>query len=162
MVNVHNNDVHIRSALPEDRATLIALGAALQEAEVALHPSRAPAHEVAEPYLDYILAQGAHCLIAEVGGNPVGYVAGWVERDDNPIMKDAWRSYGLISDIVVLESHRGSGIAGQLLNAMEAYLKSKGARRLQLWVLAKNNSALAAYRKAGFSAYETVLEKVLA
>jgi len=84
-----------------------------------------------------------------------------VERDDNPIMKDAWRSYGLISDIVVLESYRGSGIAGQLLNAMEAHLKSNGARRLQLWVLANNRSAIAAYRKAGFSAYESVLEKVL-
>jgi len=76
MASVHSKGVHIRSARPEDRETLITLGAALQEAEVALHPSRAPAHEVAEPYLDYILAQGAHCLIADVGGDPVGYVAG--------------------------------------------------------------------------------------
>ena len=89
------------------------------------------------------------CLVADVGGKPVGAV--WVR-----IMND----YGHIDDktpsfaISLLPQYRGQGIGTALMRAMLEQLREKGIKQASLAVQ-KDNYAVSLYRKCGF---ETVGE----
>ena len=58
-----------------------------------------------------------------------------------------------IHDVVVLESHRGRGIASRLFAETEAIARERGACKLTLEVLAGNRAARALYEKLGFDDY---------
>ena len=55
-----------------------------------------------------------------------------------------------IHDVIVTESHRRRGVAGNMLARVEAEGRSRGACRLTLEVLADNVFAKRAYQKFGF------------
>jgi ribosomal protein S18 acetylase RimI-like enzyme len=58
-----------------------------------------------------------------------------------------------IHDVVVLESHRGRGIAAQLFAETEAIARERGACKLTLEVLSGNRAARGLYEKLGFDDY---------
>jgi ribosomal protein S18 acetylase RimI-like enzyme len=58
-----------------------------------------------------------------------------------------------IHDVVVLESHRGRGIAARLFAEIEAIARERGACKLTLEVLSGNRAARALYEKLGFDDY---------
>ena len=59
-----------------------------------------------------------------------------------------------VHDVVVLESHRGQGIAAQLFAEVETIARERGACKLTLEVLDGNASARALYQRLGFTAYQ--------
>lgn len=59
-----------------------------------------------------------------------------------------------IHDVVVLEGHRGRGIAQQMLARVEEEARARGACKLTLEVLSGNHSALRAYARNGFAGYQ--------
>ena len=59
-----------------------------------------------------------------------------------------------IHDFVVVESHRGKGIAKLMLDKLEEIAKSKGCCKLTLEVLEGNVRAQKVYQSFGFSAYQ--------
>jgi GNAT superfamily N-acetyltransferase len=59
-----------------------------------------------------------------------------------------------VHDVVVIDSHRGQGIAAQLFAEVEAIARERGACKLTLEVLDGNASARALYRRLGFAAYQ--------
>ncbi|HVJ40068.1 MAG TPA: GNAT family N-acetyltransferase [Dongiaceae bacterium] len=157
--------ISIRPAEAADHPSLKAGLIALQEYECALHDSRLPPHATAEPYLAWMLGQVAQfdgiCLVASQGDVFVGFIAGWVERAENPAETEDSTTFGYISDICLLPRWRGLGLSGTLLSAMEAHFASRAVKRVRISTLANNQAALAAYRAAGFLPYETVLEKTI-
>ena len=58
-----------------------------------------------------------------------------------------------VHDVVVMPSHRGRGIAGQLFAEVEAIARERGACKLTLEVLSGNRAARALYEKLGFDDY---------
>ena len=58
-----------------------------------------------------------------------------------------------VHDVVVIDSHRGRGIAAQLFAEVEAIARERGACKLTLEVLAGNTAARALYEKLGFDDY---------
>ena len=58
-----------------------------------------------------------------------------------------------IHDVAVIASHRGRGIAGQMLRHAADIAKSRGACKLTLEVLSGNTPAIKAYENLGFEAY---------
>lgn len=58
---------------------------------------------------------------------------------------------GFITNVSVLPSHQGQGIAGELLTRTLALSTELGLPRLRLEVYADNTAALALYRRHGFS-----------
>ena len=58
-----------------------------------------------------------------------------------------------VHDVVVLESHRGRGIAVRLFAEVEAIARERGACKLTLEVLSGNRSARSLYEKLGFDDY---------
>jgi len=68
-----------------------------------------------------------HILVAEVAGEVVGYVAiHWVPFP----MIQGWEAY--ISDVIVSQSLRGTGIGRRLLEAAESEARERGCARLML------------------------------
>jgi ribosomal protein S18 acetylase RimI-like enzyme len=100
-------------------------------------------------------------LVAELAGNFVGFLSGWVQQK-NAIAETADSNrFGYVSDVWVMPVFRGRRIATQLLQAIEAYLAGFGITRLRIASLAMNASARRCYERAGFSAYEVVHVKVI-
>ena len=58
-----------------------------------------------------------------------------------------------IHDVVVLESHRGRGIAARLFAEVEAIARERGACKLTLEVLSGNRAARGLYERLGFDNY---------
>lgn len=58
-----------------------------------------------------------------------------------------------VHDVVVLESHRGRGIATLLFAEVEAIARERGACKLTLEVLSGNRAARSLYDKLGFDDY---------
>jgi ribosomal protein S18 acetylase RimI-like enzyme len=59
-----------------------------------------------------------------------------------------------VHDVVVAGSHRGRGIAEQMLTCVEKIARSRGACKLTLEVLSGNHSAQKLYLRVGFDNYQ--------
>lgn len=91
----------------------------------------------------------AHVLLAYREHTPVGLailMEGFSTFACQPLLN--------IHDMVVLDGHRGQGIAQKLLHRAEALAQSLGCCKLTLEVLEGNAAAQSAYRRSGFAAYE--------
>lgn len=59
-----------------------------------------------------------------------------------------------VHDVAVLASHRGRGIAEQMLAKAESIARERGAVKLTLEVLSGNQSAMRLYQRMGFAGYQ--------
>jgi GNAT superfamily N-acetyltransferase len=78
-----------------------------------------------------------------VDDEPAGLAAGTTWPDEVPDRRH------LIS-MWVRPSHRGLGIAAQLIAAVRDWAADAGARELELWVADRNEAAVRTYAGAGF------------
>ncbi len=85
------------------------------------------------------LAHGT-VFVAELGGEPAGYVA--VERSGDAVR---------IEQLCVHPAHEAEGIGGQLLEWAEGYAISVGSTRLEVVVEGGNERAADFYRRRGFA-----------
>lgn len=83
------------------------------------------------------------------GGLPVGLV-NCVEG----FSTFAAKSLVNVHDVVVAASHRGRGVAAQMLALVERIARERGACKLTLEVLSGNASATKLYRRLGFDNYQ--------
>ena len=83
------------------------------------------------------------------GGMPVGLVncvEGFSTFACRPLIN--------VHDVVVATSHRGRGVAAQMLALVERIATERGACKLTLEVLSGNQSATKLYRRLGFDNYQ--------
>lgn len=59
-----------------------------------------------------------------------------------------------VHDVAVVASHRGRGLAAQMLALAEEIARQRGAVKMTLEVLTGNKSALALYQRLGFAGYQ--------
>ncbi len=59
-----------------------------------------------------------------------------------------------VHDVVVLPAFRGQGLAGRMLERVDAMARARGACKLTLEVLSGNAAAIKAYRRFGFDNYQ--------
>jgi ribosomal protein S18 acetylase RimI-like enzyme len=136
---------------------------ALQAAEHEMHPSRRPGPALDPVAIDELYRRtggddGA-ILLAEQDGTAIGYIAFYAATLDGLELRDAARQSLYISDLCVVPTLRGKGIAGRLLAEAERQCRALQLPRLSIGVLAANDAARAAYRRAGYVPYEFWLEK---
>jgi len=137
--------IEIRRIGPDDwkllRATRLA---ALQEAPTAFESTYEGSLRFDED--EWRRRAGAHAVfLAFDGTDPVGLAIGFHDSDTPPGARDLVSMW--VSPVV-----RGRGVAGQLIDAVAAWAVADGARELHLWVVVGNESARAAYDRAGFVA----------
>ena len=81
----------------------------------------------------------ARYLVAERGGQVIGYAGAWIILDESHI-----------TNIAVAEAWRGRGIGKQLTRALLQYLSNLGAAYATLEVRVSNERARNMYRELGF------------
>ena len=158
-------DIEIRPVRADDRATLLGFLVAFQDYERGLNPKLRPGAEVAEIQLAKlegdIAAHDGVLLMAERGGEAVGFVCCYVGHDHDMMLEEQARPYGYLSDVFVSPGHRGLGIGAALMAAAEKHLAGLGFSRVRLSVMAANAGARAVYEKRGYRAYDVLYEKPL-
>ncbi len=115
----------------------------------------------AEPLSDFAKANLPQALAARphmfsvlaidetLGGLPVGLVncvEGFSTFACQPLVN--------VHDVVVAASHRGQGVAAQMLTLVDQLARQRGACKLTLEVLAGNTPAQKLYRRLGFDNYQ--------
>lgn len=81
----------------------------------------------------------AYYLVGEADGAVVGYAGVWIILDE-----------AHVTNIAVLPAYRGQGLGEQLLTALMAYAKKRGALSMTLEVRVSNEGAQRLYRRLGF------------
>jgi len=91
----------------------------------------------------------AYSVLAFDGGQPVGLVnciEGFSTFACKPLVN--------VHDVAVLASHRGRGIAEQMLALAEAIAVERGAVKMTLEVLSGNHPAVRLYERIGYGGYQ--------
>lgn len=158
--------IRIRKYQPEDREAVIELVRELQIAEGKVYDRMKPPEAIGDWYLDGLLdnceKQKGQIFLADQAGMPVGYAAVMAEVPSEDVSPDEISYlYAFIMDLVVSEPLRGQGVGKLLLEKCEAYARSHDAKWLRIGVLVNNETAVRAYKGAGFSPLTMELEKPL-
>jgi GNAT superfamily N-acetyltransferase len=154
----------IRAArLPDDEPAIFSFIWGLQkfendfEANRRLDPAFASEHW---PVMQARAAERGAIFIAEADGKPVG----WAMVLDEPgdiFVERAERRHGFIAELFVETSVRGKGHGRALITACEDWTRTRDLKVLIINVLARNDKAIAVYRRDGFAPYNLNLRKYL-
>jgi len=155
----------VRPYQAPDRDHVCRLMAALQDWERQWAVDRVPGETMASDHVSYLLglaqASGGETFVAMRGEQIVGFlvlIAESEDEDDAHLIPEAKR-YGLVTDLYVLESARGTGVGALLLGAAEAHAKTMGLSVLRIQSLTANSEAIAFYEGRGYAPYELTLGK---
>lgn len=146
-------DVLIRPAAPADLQAIGRLGALLVRTHHDFDPDRfiAATPQTEHGYASFLGKQldrpNIIVLVAERGGDVVGYTYAGVEGNDYMALRGP---AGVLYDIVVDSSHREEGVGRLLLDATLEALEAKGAPRVVLSTAERNESAQRLFARAGF------------
>lgn len=154
--------VTIREATGADRPALEDCMAELQAFECSIEPNRVPPDAIRGEYIDFLSAECGEndgtILVADRDGRVVGFVCVLCRVKSEEIVEKE-PAYAYVTDLVVLESCRGTGIGTALLQAAEARAVARGAWRMRIGVLSANTVAHHLYRTRGYVDSEVILEK---
>lgn len=145
--------VTVRRATPDDDAAIGRLGALLMSQHHGYDPRRfiAAGPGAARGYGDFLASeigrQGVIVLVAEQGGEVLGYVYGEMEGHDWMALRGP---AGVLHDLVVDPTRRGEGIGQILLKTALEALATLGAPRVVLSTASQNTAAQRMFEAAGF------------
>lgn len=132
-------EIEIRSA---DHADAVAILRCLMEAFTPYRDEYTPA-AFADTVLSHetlhLRLRQMHVLVATVGGNVVGTVAGVCNVEE-----------GHLRGMAVLPEWRGQGVAAKLLAAIEGLLRDEGCKRITLDTTLPLAAAMKFYEKNGY------------
>ena len=143
----------IRPAASSDLPAIGRLGALLVRVHHDFDPARffAATPQTEQGYASFL---GSHLhepkvvvLVAEQDGAVIGYTYAGVEGRDYMSLRGP---AGVLYDIVVDPSRRGSGVGRMLLDATVAALSALGAPQVVLSTAARNEPAQRLFARAGF------------
>ncbi len=98
------------------------------------------------------------CLVAEVGGEPVGFLVASVDERPGIFME---HEYGHISDVYVQEPLRGKGVGKALVAAGMAWFEEKRVGRVRLQTDARNTLGYEFWKKLGFQTTVFTMDKLI-
>jgi GNAT superfamily N-acetyltransferase len=105
---------------------------------------------------------GSFLLVAERGGDPVGYAMVAVSPVAGSWLADTWRVGPLFAEIetmAVTAAARGQGIGGRLLDRIDEELRAAGVRDVLVGAFAANAGAIRLYERRGFRPAWTYLTR---
>ena len=101
----------------------------------------------AEYVTGLLAADDALVLVAVDAARVVGYALGKLEQLSPGFRQ---RPYGLIADVAVTASARRAGLGARFDDALRAWFRDKGVRRVQLRAASDNEVSMAFWRKRGY------------
>lgn len=154
----------IRKAESKDRQALEECFAELQRFERSIEPNRAEPQSICRQYVDGLLADcektAGAILVSDIDGQVAGFVCVLSRLPSDDII-ELESEYAYVTDLVVREPFRRTGLGLQLMQAAEAHALASGATRIRVGTLAANQGAYRLYRQLGYHNSEIVLEKRL-
>lgn len=96
---------------------------------------------------ELIERDNSELLVLEVDGKLVGCGYAQIRPAKNYL---TYKEYAHLGCMFVLPGYRGQGLNQQLIDALKAWIRSKGVKEVRLEVYTENNAAVRAYEKAGF------------
>jgi GNAT superfamily N-acetyltransferase len=142
------NAVHIRQATPDDLQTLLEFEQGIINAE---RPFDITLKREYTQYYDLafmLRAENVFIALAEMDDKPVGCGYARIEAA-KPYLQHRLHAY--LGFMYVLPAYRGKGINRRVIDVLKTWAKSRGITELRLEVYSKNEAAISAYQKAGFS-----------
>jgi ribosomal protein S18 acetylase RimI-like enzyme len=148
-------DISISLYSEADKEALLKGIEGIQETERVVTDTRLPGAEIAEPYLLELeketKAKSGAIFVAKSGSDTAGFIACWVEREENVAETPESNTYGYISDAYVAPEYRNQGVFKKLNEQAEAHLKqNEEVKIIRINVLADNVTALKAYENTGY------------
>ena len=156
--------VSIRRFRQADRGALRDLVLQLHETLRSLDVDLAPGDQVIERYFKELMVRveqtAGAIFIAEDDGRMVGYVCLWglVRPDDLDERPDP---YSFMAELFVRPKYRSRGIGLTLVERAERHAVDCGTYKMELKVLARNESAIQFYEALGYAPRVVVLSKRL-
>lgn len=149
-----------KTDVPQLRECLVEL----QNFERNIDPRMPSGESIVNDYIPDMLQRCRDCLgtvlVADVDGQIAGYVT-VLARVSSDEIGAGDHEFGLVTDIVVLEQYRKTGLGRELLESAEAYARANGVKWLRIGALDSNQRARAMYESMGFSGLYVELEKNL-
>ncbi len=96
----------------------------------------------------FIESEDAQVLVAEFEGELIGSGSAKIKKSD-PYLNHKYHSY--LGFMYVSEEHRGKGVIRLIIDGLLEWSKEKGVSEICLDVYHKNNAAINAYEKIGFT-----------
>lgn len=142
----------MRRAMPADRDAIGRLWQELMEFHAHLDPGgftpRPDALPVWLEWLDKLLAAGdAAVFVAEVEGQPVGYIIGGT-AEKPPVYPD--RRYGVVHDTCVTADWRRRGVGQWLFKALLEWFREQGLSEVRVGAAAANQVSNVFWQAMGF------------
>jgi ribosomal protein S18 acetylase RimI-like enzyme len=113
-----------------------------------------------EDFADELRGGDTRMLVAERGGEVVGFVAASIRYPEKPW--EAAHPWCSIDDVIVRSDLRGRGVGGRLLAAAEAWARERAAPEIRLSVGEYNQGAIGLYERLGFRTSRRQMRKRLA
>jgi ribosomal protein S18 acetylase RimI-like enzyme len=143
--------VQMRKAIEADAGAIAAVHlASMQEAYRTLLPAevlaRIDARDRTERWREHLAGGTTVTMLAEVGGEPVGFAAFGSYRDEEV-------SPGTVGEVMAIYVHPaawGRGIGSALMREALDRLRSDGFADVLLWVIEGNRQAIEFYERFGF------------
>lgn len=158
------SDIVIRRAAPADVEAVGRLGALLLRAHYDFDPQRfmRPGEDAAEGYAWFLGTQlddpDGLVLVAERAEQVIGYLYAGIEPRS---WKELREEAGFVHDVLVIDEHRGAGVAEALMHAAFAWMRERGVPRVLLWTASPNARARRLFERVGFRATMTEMTKEL-
>jgi ribosomal protein S18 acetylase RimI-like enzyme len=150
---------------PGDMDVLIRFVSAIQEHERLYVPELKSGDEIGRDYAQLLLKkvsrQNGLILMAHKAKSIIGFISGWIGRDDDPLLQEKYSDHAYVSDIFVSEAHRGQGVAQELLKTLEEEMAKRGCKRIRVCSKASNAHAVGLYRNSDYQPYEIIFSKTI-
>ena len=157
--------IRIEAFQPSDFRSVVAFVEAIQEHEREQVPDLRPGPEIGTQYAEMLMRTTVErngCMVmARTGAGTVGFACAWIEKDDDPLLRDDARTHAYVSDLFVDQNWRRQGIASRLMDEIEATMQSRGCSRIRVCAKAANQLAIACYTVRGYQPYEIIFAKRL-
>lgn len=158
------SSIRLRTALPQDRDTVVELIHQLNVFEADLVGDRRRDYDGASAYYDELMMRlsrrNGRIILAEEGGFVVGAMGFSLDQDAAYVAGEV-RNHGTVTDLIVHAEWRGKGIGQMLLAEAERLTREAGLKRLMIGALVANERAVRTYGRFGFEPYVAFLKKEL-
>lgn len=94
-----------------------------------------------------VLSEEAAVVVAEIEGEVIGSGHATIKQARAYLDHAVYVNLGFMYTV---PEHRGKGVNQKIINALKDWAKAKGITEIRLTVYQDNESAIAAYEKAGF------------
>lgn len=108
-----------------------------------------------EYFSNLIVSDSGLVLMAEAGGEAVGYLVGYVAQPSSvrPVRM------AVLESMFVSRSERGRGTGQKLVDAFLVWSQERDAQRVSVTAFASNDAAICFYRRCGFEPHTVALER---